>query len=176
VTRPPLTACLALAISAAAWAQSPPAIRLYLGPLPNPDGVIAPMAKDFADSYADLRKAHEKARPAAVELVEDAAQADAILTVTFRGQVDTGTTIGTSRALDMPPTLSSVQHSARTLRARLTVRATGEGVDFSGVSTGDGDRTKWSTQAARIYAQAAAWLESNGGRLVRHVSRGAQPR
>jgi hypothetical protein len=156
---------MVVVLAAAASAQSSPSIRLYLGPLPNPDGVVAPVAQGVADSYADLRKAHDKARSVAVALVEDAAQADAILTVTFRGQVDTGTTIGTSRALDMPPTLSSVPHSTRLLRARLTVRATGEGVDFSGVSTGDGDRTRWSTQAARIYAQAARWLESNGERV-----------
>ena len=99
--------------------------------------------------------------------MDDAARADAILTVTFRGQVDAGTTIGTSRAQGMPDTLSAVQHAIRTLRARLTVCATGEGVDFSGVSTGDSDRTKWSTQANRIYSQAVAWLETNRERLRR---------
>jgi hypothetical protein len=158
---------LALALAVAASAQPPATMTLHLGPLPNPGGVVAPVPKDVANSYADLKKAHDNARPDGIELVDDATQADAILTVTFRGRVDTGTTIGTSRAHGMPPTLSSVEHSMRTLRARLTVRATGEGVDFSGVSTGDGDRTKWSTQAARIHAQATSWLLANRERLQR---------
>jgi hypothetical protein len=156
---------LVLAVATLASAQSSATVRLYLGPLPNPGGVVTPVPKDVADSYADLKKAHEQARATGIELVDDAAQADAILTVTFRGQVESGTTLGESRAHGMPSTLSSVRHTTRTLRARLTVRATGEGVDFSGVTTGDGDRTKWSTQATRIYAQAVAWLETNGKRL-----------
>jgi hypothetical protein len=155
---------IALAVAAESSGQSR-TTTLYLGPLPNPGGVASPVPEDFADSYADLRKAHHKARPGTVELVDDATRADAILTVTFRGQVETGTTIGESRAHAMPATLSSVQHTARTLRARLTVRATGEGVDFSGVGTGDNDRMKWSTQAARIHSQAVSWLETNRDRL-----------
>ena len=50
----------AVALTVEAAAQSPP-IALHLGPLPNPGGVTTPVAKDFADSYADLRKAHDKA-------------------------------------------------------------------------------------------------------------------
>jgi hypothetical protein len=160
-----LAIVFALALAAEVSGQAPDTMMLHLGRLPNPGGVVTPLEKDFADSYADLRRAHEKVRPAAVELVDDASRADAILTVTFRGQVDTGTTIDESRAHGTPPTLSSRQHTTRTLRARLTVRATGEGVDFSGVSTGDSDRTKWSTQATRIYTQAVAWLETNRERL-----------
>jgi hypothetical protein len=155
----------AVAIAAEAYGQSPRPIGLHLGPLPNSGGVVTAVPKDFADSYADLKKAHDKARPDGLELVDDVTQADAVLTVTFRGQVNTGTTIGESRAQGMPPTLGSVEHAARMLRARLTIRATGEGVDFSGASTGDSDRTKWSTQATRIYSQAVAWLEMNRGRL-----------
>jgi hypothetical protein len=163
-----LAIVLAFGLASPACAQQPAATTLHLGPLPNPGGVVTKVPKDFADSYADLRKAHDKARPSGVELVDDATQADAVLTVTFRGQVDAGTTIGESRGYGMPPTLNIVAHATRTLRARLTVHATGEGVDFSGVATGDDDRTKWSAQAARIYSQAVAWLQSNRARLKKN--------
>lgn len=156
-----------LAMTVPLGAQPDVPIALHLGPLPNPGDVSTPVPEPVADSYADLRKAHERARHEGIVLVPDAVSADAILTITFRGTVDAGTTIGTSRMHAESPTLSSTQHSMRTLRARLTVASTGEGVDFSGVSTGDNDRTRWSTQAARIYQQATAWLAANRNRVVR---------
>ena len=159
---------LALALVMPAFAQAPVDLALYVGPVPHPDGHVTPVAKDFADSYADLKKAHLKVRSPGIVLVDDPAQADAILTVTYRGDVDNGSTIGPG----VPPiafgaTISSTQHLIPTLRARLTVRrASSEGADFSGVDAGENDRTKWSTQAERIYRQAAALLIANHDQLI----------
>jgi hypothetical protein len=164
-----LSVLLALALVLPSSAQTPAGLALYIGPVPNPDGLVTPVSKDFADSYADLRKAHIKARSPVITLVDDPLQADAILTVTRRGDVDNGTTIGPG----VPPisfgaTISSTQHLIPTLLARLTVRrATSEGADFSGVDAGENDRTKWSTQAERIYRQAAAWLIANHDQLIK---------
>jgi hypothetical protein len=136
--------------------------------LPNPDGLVTPVSKEFADSYADLKKAHIKVRSPSIALVDDPAQADAILTVTRRGDVDNGTTIGPG----LPPisfggSISATQQLIPTLLARITVRrATSEGADFSGVEAGENDRTKWSTQAERIYRQAVAWLIANHDPLM----------
>jgi hypothetical protein len=163
-----LSVLLALALVLPASAQTPAGLALYIGPVPNPDGLVTLVSKDFADSYADFRKAHIKARSTVITLVDDPLQADAILTVTRRGEVDNGTTIGPG----VPPisfgaTISSTQHLIPTLLARLTVRrATSEGADFSGVDAGESDRTKWSTQAERIYRQAAAWLIANQDQLI----------
>ena len=159
---------VALALALPAFAQTPGDLTLYIGPVPNPDGLVTPVSKGFADSYADLRKAHIKARSPAITLVDDPLQADAILTVTYRGEVDNGTTVGPG----LPPiafggTISSTQHLIPTLLARLTVRrATSEGANFSGVDAGETDRTKWSTQAERIYRQAAAWFVANRDPLI----------
>ena len=163
-----LSVLVALALVLPASAQTPDGPTLYIGPVPNPDGVVTPVSKDFANSYADLRKAHIKSRSPVIALVDDPGQADAILTVTRRGDVDTGTTIGPG----LPPIsfgggISATQQLIPTLLARLTIRATGEGGDFSGVDPGDTDRTKWSTQADRIYRQAAAWLVANRDLLIK---------
>ena len=163
-----LSVLVALALVMTASAQTPTGLTLYIGPLPNPDGVVTPVSKDFAASYADLKKAHTKARSPDITLVDDPAQADAILTVTRRGEVDTGTTAGSG----LPPIslggagVSGTQRLTPTLLARLTIRATREGGDFSGVEPGEVDWTKWSTQADRIYKQVAAWLVANRGLLI----------
>ena len=162
-----LSLLLALALVLPTLAQTPDGLTLYIGPLPNPDGLVRPVSKDFADSYADLKKAHAKARNPAIRLVDDPAQADAILTVTRRGDVDTGTTAGSG----LPPIslggagVSGTQRLTPTLLARLTIRAPREGGDFSGVEPAEVDWTKWSTQAERIYRQAAAWLVANQDQL-----------
>jgi hypothetical protein len=160
---------VALAFVLPASAQPPAGLALYIGPVPNIDGIVTPVPKDFANSYADLKKAHAKARNPAIGLVDDPAQADAILTVTRRGDVDTGTTSGSG----LPPIslggagVSGTQRLTPTLLARLTIRATREGGDFSGVEPGEVDWTKWSTQAERIYKQVAAWLVANQDQLIK---------
>ena len=164
-----LSLLLALGLVLPGPAQTPADLALYIGPVPNPDGLVTPVAKDFAASYADLKKAHTKARNPAIALVEDPAQADAILTVTRRGDVGTGTTAGSG----LPPIslggagVSDTQRLTPTLLARLTIRATREGGDFSGVEPGEVDWTKWSTQAERIYKQVAAWLVANHDYLIK---------
>jgi len=164
-----LSALLLLAFMLPASAQTPPPrLALFMGPLPNPDGIVTPVPKDFANSYADLKKAHAKAQSPLIVLVDDPAEADAILTITRRGDVDSGTTMGTG----LPPislgggTVTGSQRVVPTLLARLTIRATKEGGDFSGVDAGDTDWTKWSTQAQRIYQQVAAWLVTNQDLLI----------
>ena len=163
-----LSLLLAFALVLPASAQTPARLALYIGPVPNPNGLVIPVSKDFADSYADLRKAHTKAQSPVIALVDDPAQADAILTVTYRGDVDNGTTVGAGVPIIGPElSISGTQHVTPTLRARLTVRATSEGADLSGMGTGGNERTKWSTQAERIYRQAAAWLIANHDQLIR---------
>jgi hypothetical protein len=162
-----LSLLLALALVMPAFAQAPVHLALYIGPVPNPDGLVTPVSKDFADSYADLKKANIKVQSPVIALVYDPAQADAILTVTYRGDVDNGTTVGTGVPIGFGATISATQHVMPTLLAHLTIRATSEGVDFSGVSADRNDRTKWSTQAERIYRQAAAWLIANHDQLIR---------
>ena len=158
---------LALAVVMAAFAQAPAALALYIGPVPNPDGLVTPVSKGFADSYADLKKAHSKVRSPAITLVDDPAQDDASLTVTYRGDVDSGTTVGTAAPIGFGATIGATQHVTPTLLAHLTIRARIEGVSFSGVDAGETDRTKWSTQAERIYRQAAAWLVANHDQLIK---------
>jgi hypothetical protein len=159
---------LALALVLPASAQTPTPLTLYIGPVPNPDGTVTPVSKDFASSYTDLKKAHAKAKSPDVALVDDPAHADAILSVTRRGDVDTGTTAGSS----LPPIslggagVSGRQRLTPTLLARLTIRATNEGGDFSGVEPGEVEWTKWSTQAERIYKQVAAWLVTNRDAVI----------
>ena len=165
---PPLSLLLALALVLPASGQEAARLALCLGPVPNPNGIVTPISKDFANSYADLEKAHKDVRSPVIALVDDPAQADAILSVTFRGDVDNGTTLaGSVPPISMGVNVSGIQHVTPTLRARLTVRATGEGADFAGISAGTTDRTKWSTQARRIYEQAIAWLTANEERLIR---------
>src|SRR5512139_304857 len=113
-----LALVVALAAAAPAVAQPETPVALYIGPLPNPAGVVTPVPDGFAKSYADLQKAHDKAHPGGIVLATDAAHADAILTVTFRGSVDAGATIGISRMMGGGESLSSAQHDMRTLRAR----------------------------------------------------------
>jgi len=160
-----LAPLLALALALPASAQAPRAIRLYIGPVPNPDGVVAPMPAALADSYADLRKAHDKAAAPGIEVVDDPRQADAILTITFRGDVDDSTLSTAVPPLASDVIVSSVPQYIRTLRARVTVVATREGLDLTGVEPGK-RRMRWSTQAERINAQASAWLLANRERLV----------
>jgi len=162
-----LSLWLALALVMPAFAQTPRDLALYIGPVPNPDGLVTPVSRDFADSYADLKKAHFKVRSPGIALVDDPARADAILTVAYRGDVDNGTTVGTAVPIGFGATIGATQHVTPTLRAHLTVRATSEGVNFSGVGTDANNRTKWSTQAERIYRQAAAWLIANHDRLIK---------
>jgi hypothetical protein len=163
----PLSLLLALALVPPAFAQTPGDLALYIGPVPNPDGLVTPVSKGFADSYADFKKAHIKVRSPVIALVDDPAQADAILTVTYRGDVDNGTTVGTAVPIGFGATIGATHHVTPTLLAHLTIRATSEGVDFSGVGTDANDRTKWSTQAERIYRQAAAWLIASHDQLIK---------
>ena len=135
-------------------------VALYIGPVPNPNGLTVPVSKEFADSYGDLTKAHNKLKPPQVTLVDDPAQSDAILTVTYRGEVDAASTVNMSAPIALGSSISGTHVTKPTLRARLTVRATRNGVDFSGVREED-DRTKYSTQAERIYKQAVDWLVSH---------------
>ena len=179
-----LSLFFALALVLPASARTPAALALSIGPLPNPNGLVTPLSKDFADSYADLKKAHTKARSPVIALVDDPAHADVILTVTHRGDVDNGTIVEAAVPIASGVTISSTHHVTPTLLAHLTIRATSEGADFSGVGTDSNDRTKWSTQAARIYKQAAAWLIANHDQLIklRHLlplqvkEEGAAPR
>ena len=163
-----LSLLLTLALAVPAFAQTPPSLALYIGPVPNPDGSVAPISKDFANSYADLKKAHTKARNPDITLVDDPSLADAILSVTRRGDVDNGSTAASS----LPPIslggsgVSGTQRLTPTLLARLTIRATREGGDFSGMEPGEVDWIKWSTQAERIYKQVAAWLVTNRELLI----------
>ncbi len=169
ITRVPrLSLLFALALVLPASGQEAARLALYVGPVPNPNGLVTPVSRDFANSYADLEKAHKDVRLPVITLVDDPAQADAILSVTFRGDVDNGTSLaGNVPPISMGVNVSGTQHVTPTLRARLTVRATGEGADFAGVSADTTDRTKWSTQARRIYEQAVAWLTANEERLIR---------
>jgi hypothetical protein len=163
-----LSRLLAIALVLPASAQMPDAVALYIGPMPNPSGLVTPLSKDLADSYADLRKAHIKARSTAIALVENPAQADAILTITHRGDVDNGVTVGTALPINSPGvTISSTHRLTPTLQARLTARVTGEVAAFSGVGPDSTDRTKWSVQAQRIYEQAASLLIANRDQLIR---------
>ena len=161
-----LLGLLALVLIQPASTQAPVELALYIGAVPNPTGLVTPVSKDFADSYADLKKAYIKAQVSGVVLVSDPAQADAILTVTYRGDRDNGTSVSTAVPLESQPTISSTQHATPTLLARLTVRATNQGGDFSGAGTGGNDRSKWSTQADRIYRQATVWLIANRDALI----------
>ena len=116
-----LSLLLALAFVPPASTQTPPPLTLYIGPVPNPDGVVAPVSKDFTNSYNDLKKAHAKLKTPDITLVDDPAQADAILSVTRRGDVEAGTTVGGS----LPPIslggggISSTQRVLPTLLAAL---------------------------------------------------------
>jgi len=162
-----LSVLLALALVLPASAQTPDRLALFIGPVPNPDGIVTPVPKEFADSYADLKKAHTKARSPAIVLVDDPAAADVILSVTRRGEVDSGTTVGPGLPpISMGGTIGSTSRITPTLLARLTIRATSQGGDFSGVEPGETEWTKWSTQADRIYKQAAAWLVANQDQLI----------
>ncbi len=164
---PRLLLLLFFAVALPASAQPAAKISLYIGPVPNPNGVVTPVSRDFAASYTDLQKAHKDGGVPALELVDDPARADAILSVTYRGDVDNGSTVSAGVPISMGATMGSSQHVTPTLRGRLTLGATGEGADFSGVTPGTDDRPRWSTQAKRIYQQAAAWLTANQDRLIR---------
>ncbi len=139
-----------------------------MGPVPNPDGLVAPVPKAFAASYDDLKKAHVKAASPVIVLVDDPAHADAILTITYRGEVDSDPTVKTGARMSASSvTLTGTHRPTPTLLARLTVRASGAGADFSGVSTDPSEQTKWSTQASRIYTQAAAWMGAMQDQLIK---------
>jgi hypothetical protein len=162
-----LSLVVALVLAFPVLAQIPAPIPVYMGPVPNPGGVVAPIPKDFESSYADLKKAHAKTTSPVMSLVDDPGQAMAILTVTYRGDVEDGGAASTQ----VRPKANSVAvvgtpQVTPTLRARLTIPKTSEGIDFSGVSGDIGERTRWSTQATRIYQQAAEWLAANRDRLT----------
>jgi len=155
------------AFTVGAAGQEPASVVLYIGPVPNPNGLVTPVPKDFAASYEDLKKAHAEAGGGLVTLVDDPALGDAILSVTHRGDVSNGSTVSVGVPISMGATVTGTEHVTRTLRGRLTVRSTGQGAEFSGVANPGDDRARWSTQAKRIYQQAAAWLAANESTLVR---------
>lgn len=134
-------------------------VRLYLGPVPDANGVIAPLPKSFKDSYADLRRVSSKAAnlyssaraPVPFTLVDEVSHADVILTVIQRG-LDTN---------------ADPAHELPTLIARLTVRRTGDAEDFSGIARGATDRRRWTDQAEHIYRQVAGWADTNHEAIVR---------
>jgi hypothetical protein len=133
-------------------------VRLYLGPVPAENGIVAPAPQSFKDSYADLKRVSSRAAklyssahsPAPFTLVEDVPHADVILTVIQRG-----------------PGTADEAHHTPTLVARLTVRRTGDTEDFSGIAPGTTDRRRWTEQAEDIYRQVAAWADRNHEALVR---------
>jgi len=90
-----LSRLLAIALVLPASAQMPDAVALYIGPMPNPSGLVTPLSKDLADSYADLRKAHIKARSTAIALEEPMFP-----------------TVSTASTLQLPGTAQLVAHSA----------------------------------------------------------------
>ena len=158
---------LALALALPASAQTPATVSVYLGPVPNPGGAASKVPKSFEASYADIRKAYEKAAPPDIRLVDDPAQADAFLTITFRGDVESKAAAGVAaRPSAQSVTVNGTSQLTPTLLARLMVRTTSEAVEYSGLGNDDGDRTRWSTQATRIYQQAAGWLQANRERLI----------
>src|SRR6266540_1359748 len=88
-----LSLLVVLVLVLPASAQTPAPVALYMGAVPNPGGLVTPVSKAFEDSYADLKKAHAKAVSPVIVLVDDPARADVILTITYRGEVDNGTTV-----------------------------------------------------------------------------------
>ena len=144
-----------------ASSQVPPpateAIRLYLGALPDSDGPVTPTLKEFKASYADLRRVHGKIAGLyrdtrsvpPLTLVDEATQADLVLTVTHRGP--------------MPGQGKSVP----TLIARLTVRRAGDTLDLAGIASGRKGRVRWTEQAESIYKQTVAFADTSYAALVR---------
>ena len=149
---------LVLLVSLQGTSPAADPIRVYLGPLPGSDAA-SPIPRTFRASYADLRRVHGKqARlyrnaPSvpALTLVDEPARADLVLTVVHRGPCERH---GGAKALP-------------TLIARLTVRRAGDNVDLSGVGKGQQGRTRWTQQAERIYAQAAAFADTHYAALIR---------
>ena len=152
---------LLLVLALLAGAQASPSalkpIRLYLGALPDSDGAVAPVTKEFKASYADLRRVHgriaglyrDTRSVPPLTLVDDATQADLVLTVTHRGP------------------LAGQGKSVATLIARLTVRRAGDTLDLAGIAPGRTGRVRWTEQAESIYKQTVAFADTSYAALVR---------
>ena len=153
---------LFLALFARAQAAPLPidAIRLFLGPMPDSNSEPFALPKAFKASYADLRRVHGKltklyrgtrsAPPLA--FVDDAADADLVLTVTHRGPLDDS------------------RHDAGgtpTLIARLTVRRAGDNLELVGITPGRKGHVSWTEQAERIYKQTVTFADASHAGLIR---------
>lgn len=142
--------------------SAPTPVRVYLGPVPSKSGLVLPLPKEFADSYADLKKAHAKAKVPAFTLVEDVAQADLIVTLVQRTEMPTGTT--TATAVNWGHGVTSGQSSAQTepvLVLHVTVQASGDTFDLM-----QQDLMPWGKLAEKLYGDLASWTTTNHDRLL----------
>lgn len=146
-----------------ARAPAPPStdsIRLFLGPMPDSNMEPLALPKAFKASYADLRRVHGKlsrlyrgtSSSPPLTLVDDAVEADLVLTVTHRGPLDDS------------------RHDAAgtpTLVARLTVKRAGDAVELLGIAPGRKSHVSWTEQAEHIYTQTVTFADASHAALIR---------
>jgi hypothetical protein len=128
--------------------------------MPDSNSEPQVLPKAFKASYADLRRVHGKLTrlyrgsrsSPPLALVDDAAEADLVLTVTHRGPLDDS------------------RHdagSSPTLIARLTVRRAGDTSELVGIAPGRKGHVGWTEQAEVIYKQTVAFADASHAALIR---------